>query len=91
MITFDDIPDDITSNRLAKKIVKEIIAPYSGKIMPEEAKALIRRIFTDDKFRGRIYSRPLEEGEEISEAWKKSFSQNISQERRLAILRILSE
>lgn len=89
VISYNDIPSNITINRLAKIIKTELISPYMGKVMPEEVKETIKRIFTEDKFRDRIYKRPLKEGEPISSTWSAALTQILGRERINIVIQIL--
>lgn len=90
MINYNDIPTNITINRLGKLIKTELISPYMGKVMPNDVKETIKKIFTEDKFRDKIYKRPLKEGEPISSTWSAALTQILGRERVNIIVQILN-
>lgn len=90
MVNYNDIPSNITVNRLGKLIKNDLISPYMGRIIPNEVKETIKKIFTEDKFREKIYKRPLKEGEPINSTWSVALTQILGRERVNIIVQILS-
>lgn len=90
MLNYNDIPSNITINRLGKIIKTELLSPYMGKVMPDDVKTTIKKIFTEDRFRDKIYKRPLKEGEAISSTWSTALTQILGRERVNIIIQILN-
>ena len=91
MINYNDIPSNISINSLAKILRDELLSPYMGKVIPEDVKDTINKIFTEDKLRKKIYKRPLKDGEQISSTWSASLIQILGQERINIVLQILND